>query len=124
MARILLAAFLFPAVAVNAVAQPASRNAASPMIRLVEDVWNRGDWAAADNLFTPDAKFHYAGNTFGPSLDVPKTWRAAFPDFHFTIEDTLIDGDKVAMRLTFTGTQRGPFWGMRRKGNTSRCRRP
>jgi predicted ester cyclase len=31
-------------------------------------------------------------------------WRKAMPDLNFKIEDTLIQGDEVAMRLSFTGT--------------------
>ena len=33
-----------------------------------------------------------------------KIWRAAFPDFHFTIEDTIVQGNKVVMRIPFNGT--------------------
>jgi predicted ester cyclase len=105
-----LAALLFVAPAM-VTAQAAPSKTVAPMIRMIEDVWNRGDWAAGENLFTPDAKIHYGAHVFPPSIDTPKRWRAAFPDFHFTIEETLVDGDRVAMRLTFTGTQQGPFWG-------------
>ena len=38
-------------------------------------------------------------------------WRTGFPDFHFTIEDVLVDHGEVAMRLIFTGTNTGPFLG-------------
>ncbi len=33
---------------------------------------------------------------------------AAFPDLHFSIEDQLIDGDKVALRWVATGTHTAP----------------
>jgi predicted ester cyclase len=33
----------------------------------------------------------------------------AFPDFRHAVEDTLVDGDRVVVRTTVTGTQRGPL---------------
>lgn len=38
--------------------------------------------------------------------------RNAFPDAHWTIEDILAEDDRVAVRVTFRGTQRGEFLGM------------
>ncbi len=35
--------------------------------------------------------------------------RTAIPDLQHTIEDVLVDGDKVVLRLTITGTQTGPL---------------
>jgi predicted ester cyclase len=34
-----------------------------------------------------------------------------FPDIHFTIDDMVAEGDKVAVRLTVTGTNKGAFRG-------------
>jgi predicted ester cyclase len=103
-------AVLLLVVAAIAPAQSATPKIPAPMTRFL-DVWNNGNWAAGENLFTPDAMIHYGGYAFPPFVDIPKGWRAAFPDFHFAVEETLVDGDKVAMRLTFTGTQQGSFWG-------------
>jgi len=36
----------------------------------------------------------------------------AFPDLHYTIEDMIAEGDKVVVRLTFSGTHRGEFMGV------------
>jgi steroid delta-isomerase-like uncharacterized protein len=36
----------------------------------------------------------------------------AFPDLHFTIDDMVAEGDKVAVRLTATGTNKGAFKGI------------
>jgi steroid delta-isomerase-like uncharacterized protein len=36
----------------------------------------------------------------------------AFPDFHNEIEDMIADGERVAARLTYTGTHRGEVLGM------------
>lgn len=35
-----------------------------------------------------------------------------FPDIHFTIDDMVIEGDKVAVRFTFSGTHRGEIMGV------------
>ena len=35
----------------------------------------------------------------------------AFPNIHLTIDDILVDGNKVATRWTLTGTQKGEFMG-------------
>jgi steroid delta-isomerase-like uncharacterized protein len=36
----------------------------------------------------------------------------AFPDLHFTLHDFIIEGDKVAIRWTMTGTHKGEFRGI------------
>jgi predicted ester cyclase len=36
----------------------------------------------------------------------------ALPDFHYTIEDVIGEGDKVAVRLSAQGTQTGEFGGI------------
>src|SRR5262249_24542174 len=37
---------------------------------------------------------------------------AAFPDFHYTVEDCLAEGDWVAQRVTGHGTMQAAFLGM------------
>ena len=34
-----------------------------------------------------------------------------FPDLHFTLDDEIVKGDKVAIRWTATGTHKGTFMG-------------
>jgi len=35
-----------------------------------------------------------------------------FPDLHATVEDAFASGDRVAIRVTIEGTQRGSLWGI------------
>ena len=38
--------------------------------------------------------------------------RTAFPDIRFVIEEVMADGDRVALRWSWSGTHRGPFVGV------------
>ena len=46
--------------------------------------------------------------------------RGAFPDLTGHIDEIVADGDRVAVRLTFTGTHRGDFLGCPATGRTVR----
>lgn len=39
-------------------------------------------------------------------------FRAAFPDLHVTVEDTIVDGDKVVTHWRIQGTHAGPLMGI------------
>ena len=43
--------------------------------------------------------------------------RAAFPDLTLTVEDTITEADKVAVKTTMRGTHKGPFAGRPASGN-------
>jgi steroid delta-isomerase-like uncharacterized protein len=75
---------------------------------------NRGDTSSADLAFAPDCVIHITGAPASDiDLDIFKQMVAglliAFPDLHFTIEDQIISGEKVAMRWFATGTHTGPL---------------
>ncbi|MGH8613510.1 MAG: ester cyclase [Gammaproteobacteria bacterium] len=40
------------------------------------------------------------------------TFRTAFPDFRYTVEDEITVGDRLVHRLTAKGTQKGEFMGV------------
>ena len=84
-------------------------------IRAIEDVWNKGDFEAGRQILAPQTTLHYRGQaivmTPDAALRTVQNWRTAFPDFHFQIEDVIVDGDKVALRVPFTGTHRARFMG-------------
>jgi predicted ester cyclase len=88
--------------------------------RAIEDVWNKGLFNTGDELMAPTSTLHYRGQSIPmtpeSAANVVRTWRAAFPDFHFRIEDTVVQGNKVVMRIPFTGTHMGKFWGLEPTG--------
>jgi predicted ester cyclase len=80
--------------------------------------YNKGKAAAtvvADEFCATDFVLHGAG------IDIPllkdfkqkeSEWYDAFPDMHVTIDDMVAEGDKVAMRITMTGTHKGEYMGI------------
>ena len=81
--------------------------------RYVEQLLNRGNMAVADELLAPDYRRYISPTTAALSVDVQKQRlagiRAAFPDWHLTVEDMIADGDRVAFRATIRGTHKGAF---------------
>jgi len=87
--------------------------------RAIEEVWNEGKFDGAP-ILAPTTTLHYRGRatkmTPEDALGIVKLWRTGFPDFHFRIEDVIVQGNQVAMRVPFTGTHQGPFWGLEPTG--------
>jgi steroid delta-isomerase-like uncharacterized protein len=80
--------------------------------RFYEDGVNARNWEVVAGLLAPD--FTHNGRRLGPdgqrrSLE---TLLAAFPDVRVTLDDTVIAGDTVVTRMTWTGTHRGAFMGI------------
>lgn len=44
--------------------------------------------------------------------------RGAFPDLSFAVDDIVAEGDRVCIRATVTGTQRGEFMGVPASGKS------
>ena len=82
----------------------------------IEDVWNQGNLNRADELFAADYRRYTAPTAAPLSRDAQKQriagLRAAFPDVHLTIEDLLVEGDRVACRVSVRGTHQGVFQGI------------
>jgi len=83
--------------------------------RWFQEVWNEGRGATIDELLAPDAIAHGLGehgrDARGPAEFRPffEVLRTAFPDFHITVEDTVVEGDHAACRWTAEGTHAGAF---------------
>jgi predicted ester cyclase len=88
--------------------------------RFLNEVANGGNIAVLDDLYTPN----FVDRSVPPG--VPGTteaakgfwsmFRAAFPDLRYTLEDEVVEGDKIAQRFTAHGTMRGDFQGMPASG--------
>jgi predicted ester cyclase len=73
---------------------------------------NAGDIAGAAALLAEDLVNHAAvpeAQGRAGFVTIITKLRTAFPDLQHAVEDVLVDGDKVVLRTTVTGTQDGPF---------------
>jgi steroid delta-isomerase-like uncharacterized protein len=89
--------------------------------RFNEEVWDKGDEAALEELFAEDAVDHGAIPGQQPGREGHKyqlnLFRSAFPDLHVTTEDIFSEGDKVVSRWTARGTHQGELMGIPPTGN-------
>ncbi len=91
--------------------------------RLFDEVYNKGNLDAADDLI---AKRYISHNKLSIEVTGPAgikkaaaMQRKAFPDQVSRLEDVIAEGDKVVVRGVDTGTHTGePFMGMPAKGKT------
>lgn len=91
--------------------------------RFVEEVFNRGNMSVADELMAPDFVEH---EELPPGIprdregvkQMTTMMRSAFPDFKATIEDIIAEGNKVVIRMTWSGTQKGEFMGIAPTGKS------
>ncbi len=83
--------------------------------RFFEEVWNKGNFQAADQIVAADYIDHDAiTSKTGPEgvrAEV-SLFRNAFPDLIFAIEDVITEGDKVVTRISATGTHKGDLPGI------------
>ena len=83
--------------------------------RIVEGI-NQKDLSVLDEAVAADAVDHAVPPGMPQSRETAKQFLgmflAAFPDFHHTTEFTVAEGDRVAQRLTASGTMTGEFMGM------------
>ena len=81
------------------------------IVRRAIESLNKQDLSLLDDLATPN----YFDHIFKQGLEWIKQslamfWKG-FPDFHVAIEDMVAEGDKVWVRVTFTGTHTGEYLG-------------
>lgn len=85
--------------------------------RLIEEVWNRGNLDALDELLAASYVHHDPSmQEFGSGIEGFKRYisvqRKAFPDLHITLEDQVASDDKVVDRWTGRGTHQGELMGI------------
>jgi steroid delta-isomerase-like uncharacterized protein len=89
--------------------------------RIADDIWNRHDLAAIDEVMTPDATYH--GPHMPNGVGNRESWRraiamylGAFPDSRVTFEELIASGDFIVGRWSATATHTGGLPGVAATG--------
>jgi len=83
--------------------------------RVVEEVVERGNLDAIDEIYTEDAVEHTPVGDFSGHEEITEGFEltlGAFSDYTVTVDDVIAEGDTVAVRLTERGTHDGEFMGI------------
>ena len=103
---LLAAVALLPAVA--AAQAPARTDNKAIARRYFDEILNKGNAATIDAIIAADVVFRNPPAVVKGIADFRKlvaSLRGAFPDLHFTLEDELAEGNKVATRWVMRSTQ-------------------
>ena len=105
--------------------QSGSTQANAALVRESVDALNAGDTNKLLTIVAPDIVIHYA--EMSEPLHGRDTWqqgfelmKSAFPDLQAHVDDLIAADDKVALRLTLSGTHQGEFQGIPATGRTIR----
>ncbi|WP_160148940.1 ester cyclase [Amycolatopsis alkalitolerans] len=88
--------------------------------RFYADAWNRWDDLVPERILAADFVFR---GSLGDEVRGREGWRsyrdrmrAAIPDFHNEIVDVVVDGDRAAARLRYSGHHHGELLGVPGRG--------
>ena len=78
--------------------------------------FNTSNWTALKGLLAPDGIYNELGSQrriqgADPIIQALQGWKKAMTDSQGKVTNAIASGDTVAMQITWTGTQDGPFTG-------------
>jgi predicted ester cyclase len=91
------------------------------MHRFYEEWVHSGNEDVLEEILAPDCPLYFSGMFMGTGPEAFKQTRAmmytAFPDFRWTFDEIIAEGETVAEHLTGRGTHQGEFMGVAPTGN-------
>lgn len=92
---------------------------ASFIHRWFEEVWNQKNEAAVDEMFADDGVAHGLTEMDGSPITGPESFKrfhrafvSAYPDIRVSVEDTIVEGDKIVARCRVSGSHGGEGIGL------------
>ncbi len=86
----------------------ADKQSAEALAQKYVELWNTGNFDLIDSIFQFPAFMTSRGRRARLDRSMLKrvitAWRTSMPDLNFKIDDTIVQGNRVAMRLAFTGS--------------------
>ncbi|HEX6709532.1 MAG TPA: ester cyclase [Rubrobacter sp.] len=88
------------------------------MRRVLEEAFGQGNLEIIDEILDPDFVCYDPNSESGAVRGAESIkaeieyFRNAVPDLTYTVEDQVVEGDKVVSRYTVSGTHQGEFFGV------------
>lgn len=85
------------------------------VVKRFVEISNNADWEQLTEVVAADLRRHSAAtagkpvNSLAEFIALQQGFMATFPDQHVRIDHIIAEGDHVALRATYTGTQSGPM---------------
>lgn len=90
-----------------------TKEEASAIADRILKIWNEGDVALADELYDPGYVRHHPIPSATTSLDDFKNTvisnRTVFPDYRLTFDEMIVEGNRIVVFATVTGTNTAPL---------------
>ena len=87
------------------------------LMRIVDEAWNKGELDVLDETLAENFVMH---DLVMPDIKGPPGYkkyvidvRTSYPDFHMTVDELIQEGDKLAGKLHWEGTQLGASPGLK-----------
>ncbi|MGE5333335.1 MAG: ester cyclase [Nitrososphaerota archaeon] len=84
--------------------------------RYMDELYNKGNTAVVNEQLAPNFVYHTALPPITPDregiIQEAIMLRTAFPDLHVSLDDLLVEGDRLVFRWTMRGTHEGDFLGV------------
>lgn len=84
--------------------------------RFMTEVLEQGNMSLLDQLCAPNYVNRLTGQGVESLKQIGGLMKTAIPDWHFTIENLVAEGDQVVARYTMTGTNSGSVMGSKPTG--------
>jgi steroid delta-isomerase-like uncharacterized protein len=91
------------------------------VLRFLEDVWGKGNLNIVEEIVADDHVHHLTRrDRHGPEgvKELVSGFRNFLPDLHIAINDLIGEGDKIVVYFTFSGVDKGGYWGKPPSGNS------
>ena len=80
--------------------------------RVAIQAWNEGRPDLLDEVYAPNYRNHFNGETVDVIKQNLRIARAAFPDLTVTVDDQIVEGDRDVVRWTARGLHSGEYLGV------------
>jgi predicted ester cyclase len=89
-----------------------SSEAMKELLKRNLQIWNEGDLARFDEVFSPNYCNRSSGTDRATLKQVIVAMRQAFPDLHVSVDQQIVEGDIIVTRWSATGTHQGNHYGV------------